>query len=322
MTEPAEDITAAVTAAVEQSEAPSTDVESDVLAALEAQQAPEEVPAGDSEVPAGDEPPLEAYQSWNEDTKALFADKDRDVQQFMLDRQKDMDRAYTEKTTALADERKAFEGLFTPYQELIQGAGYTNEQAAAEALQAYAGFLADPVGTIQSLAQQYGVGLGEAQEDVYTDPQVASLQAEIGGLRQDINQHKFEQHTAYTEQLKADKQADIDAFKAELTDTGEPAHPHFDAVEETMVMLAEGQTAMGNTPDLASLYEQACYINPTVREAILAAQREATAKAEEEAAREKAKQARVAGFNVGGVPEGAVPAEDMSIEDLIRSQLA
>lgn len=295
-----------LTAAFDGAESESDDVDADITAAQAKIEAPEEAA-------------LEPYAHWNEENKALFSAQTPEVQKFMLDRQKDMDRNYTEKTSELAEQRKGMESIeqaISPYRGMIQQAGYTDAQATQEALQAYAGFVTDPVGTITRLAKQYGIfDTDGGEEGYYTDPAVLNLQSQL---------YQLQNSMAQREQLDYQLQSDtvmktLDSFKSQVTDTGEPAHPYFDAVVVEMTRLAEVERNQGREPDLQKLYDDAVYLNPTVREQYLSAQREATDKAAKAAAREKAEKAKVAGFNVRGGPGGPVPAEEMTIEDSIRS---
>lgn len=301
-------------AAIESDEAP-----------VEAAEAPLEVAEGDVPESAEESPgeaPIEPYAHWTEEEKAIFANQPREVQQVMIDRQKDMDRRYTEKTTEIADFRKSWEPvneIFAPYMADLQASGTNPAQLINEWAGTYMSLLQDPAGTIHALAAQYGVDLGatEEGEDGYVDPQIYSLQQQLQQLQGSLSERD---QRDYATQVTA-AQAEIDRFKEATTDTGEPAHPFFDEVFDQMVKLAKAETAEGRTPELNQLYEDAVYLNPTVRAKVLAAQQEATAKKAKEAAREKAEKARLAGFNVGGGPGGAVPTEDMSIEDSIRQMM-
>ena len=71
----------------------------------------------------------------------------------------------------------------------------------------------------------------------------------------------------------------VQTFAEEKTEAGTPAHPHFSEVERDMAIQAEAIVATGVRPDLNSLYDNASWANPGVREKLLAAeQRHAAAK--------------------------------------------
>jgi hypothetical protein len=88
---------------------------------------------------------------------------------------------------------------------------------------------------------------------------------------------------------------------------------HFETVKEDMARLLEA----GASPDLQSLYEAACWANPTTRQALIAQQLEAH-KAQTQNKVQEAK--RSASVNIKKSPlqpEG----KTTSIDDTIRAQI-
>ena len=104
---------------------------------------PEAVPAdvqAESETQESEPDPLEPLEEWNDDIKTMFAGLPRDAQQFVLDRNHDVESHLTKETQALGDVRKRYERLeevFKPYEDVAKQSGVDLTPHVAQALQAY-----------------------------------------------------------------------------------------------------------------------------------------------------------------------------------------
>lgn len=244
------------------------------------------------------EPPLEPIENWPADAKERFQalaelEGGREYQQFLVDQYKSMQGDYTKKTQAAAEERRQFEGTLSEYRQIQQAfqpiaghwqaQGMSMAQGAAQ-LAYYSQELAkNPAGTIMRLAQEYNVDLTQAlQEQPYVDPTVRSLQEQIQQQNAAIQQTE----QAMYQQRLSGAHATIDAFRNATDDAGNPAHPYFDQVEETMGQLVE----KGLAQNLEDAYTKAVAWSPDIQKEIAAKQQQASLQ-QRQAQTEKVKKA-------------------------------
>lgn len=196
---------------------------------------------------------LDAPEHWSQERKELFSRVEPDVQQAWLDREAEYERGIQQKAQEAASYRQAIE----PIRQHLQFRGMSETQwiqqmaAYTEALER------DPLGVINAVAQQYGVDLGQlsqGSDEEFVDPQVKTMQDQIRELERQIRES---QQTAQQQQASAQEQA-IAAFRDETDAQGNKSHPHFDAVYDDMLILANGYVAAKKpVPSLGDLYEKA-----------------------------------------------------------------
>jgi hypothetical protein len=282
--------------------------------------APEAQPAApETETPAV--PAVEAPQHWAAADKERFAKLPPDGQQFLLDRHKAMEGDYTRRMQEIAPLRKTAE-QWTPYlaqigatpeqafQALI-GAEYTLRNGTPDQKQA----------ALRQLAQDYQIPLTQAAPqpatDEYVDPQVAALNQKLAQLeawKNSSEQAEQQRQRQQMEQRQSELHSTIAAFTAEKTEAGAPAHPHYEAVRETMAALIGG----GQASDLKTAYDMAVWARPDLRQQLLTAQQEAAAKKSAEEAKARAQKAGTAAASVSGKPVGATP---MGPANSVREEL-
>lgn len=267
-------------------------------------------------------PVLEPPSNWSEQDKATFKTAPPEVQEWALRRHNEMESAFTKKTQEIADFRRGYEPvdqLFAPHMEELRAQNTTPAEVIQRWYQAEQFLTQDPVGGLQWLAQTFGVDLGQIgqqPEAGAVDPQVQSLKQELSELKNAWTQR--EQTEARTRQQAIS--TEIQTFAAEADGSGQPAHPHFDAVVQDMVHLAQAERAAGRTPVLKELYDKAVWANPSTREKVLASQRQAEAKKQADEARAKAAAARKAGSSVTGAPTtGGGSATDLSLREQLEA---
>ena len=256
----------------------------------------------------GDEK-LEAPDHWPPADKEAFAKAPKDIQEWALRREKDMTADYTRKTTEAANIRKFWEPVaqvFAPHMDKLQQQGIHPAQVIQNWAQIDQSLRNDPAGTIQWLASQYGV-TGEEQPQ---NPEVAALRQQLGQLTQQMQQREKTE----AQQRLSTIQNDLQSFADEKTEAGELAHPYFDDVMDTMVMLARAEKAEGREPKLQTLYEQAVWATPEIREKIISSQRQAEEEQRAKEARAKAAKAKKAASSVTGSPGGASTGGDLTLE--------
>ena len=266
------------------------------------------------------EPPLEPIENWPADAKERFQrlaalEDGREYQQFLVDQYKSMQGDYTKKTQAAAEERRQFEGTLSEYQQLQRAIepissqwrmqGIAPTQGIAQLVQYGQALASDPAGTIMHLAQQYNVDLSQAlQEQPYVDPTVRSLQEQI----QQQNQALQQWQQAQVQQQVSGVKSEIEAFKGATDDSGNPAHPYYDQVENTMAQLVQS----GMAADLPEAYAKAVALSDDIQKEIAAKQQQANLK-ERQAQTQKVK---TAASKVSTRTSDA-PASDEGLRDTI-----
>ena len=273
---------------------------------------------GDGQEVDGDEPAeeaaIEAPQHWAKEHRELFGSQSREVQEFLLERHKAMEGDYTRGKMEIADFKKTWEPveqLFTQYPQLNPTETIQNWANIARALDA------NPLQTLQYLATQYRVDLTSAEnlndgEQQEVNPEVQALRQELNGLKEDYNTRlREEQQTAVQGRV-----AEIDAFSKETDDNGNLLRPYVEQAMPMMISLAKVAREEGKQPSLQTLYDQAVYANPELREQVFQAE-----KAQEEAKRKaeaiaKAKKAKEAATSIKG-GAGESDAESLSIREEI-----
>lgn len=262
--------------------------------------------------------PIAAPEHWALEHQEMFRKLDPTAQSFLMDRSKEMEAAHTKRSQEIAPFRQATE-QWTPY---LQQIGATPAQVFNSLMQhEYAlrtGTRQQKENVLLSLARDYGVDFSQnggqqaptAEEDPFEIQK--KIQAAVTPLQQQVQQlhGNFEQQ-GYSQQqaTQTAAQQQIDQFKAEKGADGKPAHPYYAEVEQNMYALAQAKVATGqpvSPADLPTLYEQACWSNPSVREKMLAADRFAEQQKAQKAEQERAAKARKAGGSLAG---GGAPAQ-------------
>lgn len=238
------------------------------------------------------QPPIKAPEHWSAEDKEVFSALDRNGQEFLLRRHKEMESAYNEKYEQIASVRKAFE----PYRKHL--GGIDEGQAVSYLLNTYFALRSNPKEGVKWLAGQLGVDLGSQEtansDDEYIDPAVRQLKQELQETKTRLLQ--FEQYGQKQIQDKALEA--IQQFQSQKDEAGNLKYPHFNDVQEAMVPFVQGGSS------LEEAYERAIWTVPQFRESEIARrQEEAAAKAKkeaEEARKAKAAKAKKAGRAVEG----------------------
>lgn len=261
---------------------------------------------------------LQAPENWSQEDRDTFTalaeleDKGLSAQQFLLNRHKAMEGDYTRKMQELAPlkQYQAIDQIFAPYADQLKETNQTPASVITHWASIDKSLSDNPVETLHWLASQYGVNLAEAAEQT-PNPQVMELSQQVNQLKQQIGEkERLQQEESYNAYYNK-----IEEFSQEKTEAGELAHPYFEEVHADMAKLAQIDRAEGKEPELSDLYERAVYMNPSVREKHLSAQREAAEAKRLEDARQKAAKAKKASRTVGGTPSGDSPSADMSLRE-------
>lgn len=288
-----------------------------------AEDKPDAVQTPEKETPQPQEKPIEPHANWSKEAKDNFAKLDKQSQTFLLDREKSMQADYTRKTQEIAALKRDYEPvdkLFTPYKDQMKASGQTphsliegwanvekalmNGKGVDVIRGIIQGYKLNPQDIISALSpsqrQQPAAGTPPIQ------PQAAfQLPPEIAAKLQKIDQ--FESRFAADDKARVNAEIakvsqSIEDFKSEKDGSGNALHPHFDELEQDMAVLAQVMKVQGKTPALSDLYEKAVYANPSTREKVLAAVKQADEKRVKDEARAKAEKARKASSSVTGGP--------------------
>ncbi|WP_417790630.1 hypothetical protein [Terasakiella pusilla] len=281
--------------------------------------APEEDPAGDGAEAAseGDDQTKEEDtqtgqvdlpQDWPDDLKAKVAAMPTDAQAAFIENTKNFQADYTRKTQAIAEERKQyeqFEQVLGPHRQAWRQAGISEAQAVHNLLAAESYLNRNPQEGLRKLAEHYGVdfsALADGQEAV--NPEMAALRQELHQLRGYVTESQRTQQ----EQASASLVNQIETFATEKDASGNPKHPHFDTLRERMGALITA----GQAKDLTDAYEQAAWLDPTVRKQMLDQQTEQQKRDEEQKRKAAVDKARKAGPS----PKGTAPGNQNIPDDL------
>jgi gas vesicle protein len=182
-----------------------------------------------------------------------------------------------------AQKARAYEQAIAPYQQTLNQLGVDAPTAISKLLQAdHTLRYADPVAKaqyFQSLAQQYGIDLGQVQNVQPQDPQTQYLMQQLNELRQ--TQQMWQNSIQEQERSKANHE--LESFA-----TSDKAH--FEAVRNDMADLLEA----GKAQSLEQAYEMAIWMRPDVRQTLIEQQRiEAQRNYEQQQRTQRAKTASV-----------------------------
>lgn len=277
---------------------------------------------GDEPQPGSDEP-LEAPSRWSEERKAKFAALPRDAQEILLEREREMDTGFQQKTQEIAEERKRFQQLdqvLTPIREPLQRAGvseaeYVNRLVAADRMLSQ-----DPAAALQKLAEGYGIDLRQlvSETDQQAQEPWAPLAKKIESLEQRLAREAQEKQQREAQESETAAVREIETFASEKDGKGELARPFFEDVSQDLLEILPGirnaNPSMSNREVLQKAYDKAVWSNPVTRQKLLDKQK-ADEKAQAEA---KAKKAADKGaVNVRGKGGGQMKAKPRTIDETL-----
>lgn len=250
---------------------------------------------------------IKAPNTWKKEAQEAFIKADPAIRAEVERREADFHKGI-EQYRGAANFAQTIERTITPYLQTIKTLGITPEVAIGELMAAdhklRYGSPQEKSAYLVQLAHNYGVDLAQAATNQQTiDPRTFELERQ----NTQYKNHFETQKVMEEQQLLQTLDSDIAAFAAD------PKHSHFETVKPQMAALLQAGTAK----DLADAYEQAIYVNPTARAAVL--QQIANEQREENA--KKAKAAKdAASTNVR--TRGSLPAVKPvgTMEDTIRAK--
>jgi len=286
------------------------------------------VPAVESGEPAADaaqpsqevEQPIEAPQHWDADKREAFKSLPRAAQEIVLERVKATEADHTRKTQEVAQQRKELEPLLNTtkqYESYFKQLGVTPEQAFATLVNTErllrTGSASQKAAAFAQLASDYGIdlrALGAAPTGDAANPNTPNLTPFVSELAE------VKSKLSYFEEQQLSER--VNSFASTKGTDGQPLYPHFDKVRAKMGELSAA-TGKQNLPEL---YEEACYLVPEVRQAIIDAKLEAARREQTENARKAAAEARKAGVVNMKAAEPVIAAEPTDLDSIIKGAIA
>ena len=270
---------------------------------------------------------LEAPATWTESQREKFADLPIEQQEFVLEREKDTNKTFTQKTQELAEQRKGIENIINvlqPYTQQIQSSGIGVGEYIARLLQHDVQLRTDPQRALTQLAQAYNVNLGtntSVDDNIWTDdtdqqihPQIQSLQRQLGDTQAQLqsmqNQSKQEQYQSTLDEVE--RFAGIKDTK-----TGNLKYPHFDQLRESMGRLIHS----GESKDLESAYTKALRLDDNLYNKQLELARNSVSKQEEAKRKNAVSKAKKAGSNKNPATPPTGSMQLSSLDDVLKNAI-
>lgn len=266
---------------------------------------------------------LQPLEKWTDEVKTLFSSLDRKGQQFLLDRERDVESHLTKRSQEISEVQKRYERLdevLKPYEEVAKRQGIDLAPVVAQAMQAISSYQRDPVSTLKQLIQASQLSPEQlfGQED--QDPATRALRSELTQVRQELASLKQGQTQMTDSQLASQ----VQAFKDAKDEKGEPLHPFFDRVRSLMApLVAEGKTMEQAYNDVVwSVPEYRQGLDKRAKEEAVKAEKEAKAKAER-ARLDKLKNAkRAETLPSADAERGVAPKAVKNWEEALRETLS
>ncbi len=316
---------------------------------------PPEQPEAEQQ-PKADQQATDAPAHWRPADKEMFGKLPPEGRDFLLRRHKEMEADYTHKTSEIAAFRRDYgpiRQMFEPHAAALREKGMTpaalvqgwynaetalmNPQSAPQMVaQIMRGYNIDPATVLAQFGYRPGNQDGtppEPTQQAATPALPPELQQMLQGVVQKVEsfeQQQRRQQEAAQAAAAARVQSEIDNFASAVGPDGQPLRPFFREVEDMMADLAEVARKKGaDIPPLQSLYEQAVYAHPVVRQRFLddqaaaaSAQRAAQERQRAEEARARAAKAQRASAPVTGAPGTGHGDHRATGELSLREQLA
>lgn len=279
---------------------------------------------------SGEDDPMP--EGWSEADREVWREIPKAARDRIRDRETQRQRDYQQKTEQVAPLRRVEErwgqycrslGLDVPtaVESLMNAENVLRNGTPQQKQQA-----------LNSLIQTYGVqvpGQNEGQEqqaaeDEYEDPEIARVRSElkqyvdqISGQVNSLTQAQQQELQRRQQAMVQQTQQQIEGFRNQTDENGNPAHPHFDDPQVQQVMTKLIQS--GEASNLEEAYDRAVWANPTTRQRMLDAQQQKQRQQAEGQRRQKADKARRAASSIPPTPEqDGSGAEEKPIREMLE----
>lgn len=304
--------------------------------------------------PESAEKPLDPPARWTKEEKEEFSALDPKIQKILLTRNKGLEAHFTKHNQEVAEQRRRYtdiEAALAPRREEWTRAGM-NDASALNMVLGYWDFAnKDPLGFIQTFAQQRNIDLaqyftprtpppqqqyaqptldanGQPVAPAQLDPaviqfleQLATEQVQTRTQTEQMQQWVQNQNRAEHQRIWSSAAHEYETFRTAADEHGNPKYPFFDDLRQEMALLMNS-----GVPTLADAYDKAVYANPQVRQKVLENERLAWRREDEDKRRKEADKAKRAGLSIAGSSSSTVPPPDMgggarSLRDEIRAAM-
>ena len=229
-----------------------------------------------------------APERWPAEMKQVYNDLPPEARKMMMEQvYKPMQAQYTRTTQELAESRKAIEPMLeamNQYRNDFERMG-TNPVEAFRTQVAWAAHFArvGPQQGIADLQAAYGQAPATGQEDEpYLTPVERAMKAELGELKQQLNQTSQGQQQYLEQQAQAQQNAYVNGVRSELNafcneqKDGKPVHPHIEKVAPAIAGIIRGGLIrktddygqpIGIKGQMKQAYDMACRLDPSINAA-------------------------------------------------------
>lgn len=274
--------------------------------------------------------------SWTADRKEEFASLPRELQEYVVQREKERETFLQKKSQELSEVNNAYQNInkvLDPVKQHLSLQGLTEEQYLSQLVAADNLLRTNPQQAAQWLNQQYNLGLGvqttDQQSDQTSHVDIATqqrLQALESQLQQQQQSRQLQAQQTQ-EQMAVEANSAVESFAVEVDEKGQLKYPYFADVYNDMVgvvnLLRQQNPNASHRELLGQAYEKATRLNDDVYSKLQAKQSTASEKARIEEKKKRAAAAKKAGSSVSGAPSGNVPAapdpSKLSIRDSLKS---
>jgi hypothetical protein len=258
--------------------------------------------------------PEEVFQPpehWSSDEKETFKSLTPEAQQILIAKEKQFQQGYQERAQSISDIEKAIE----PYKQTLAYMGVDEGTAIRTLFAAHQRILSDPANGILQLAQQFGImdqlrqQFAPDTDDEFVDPEIKALRQQVNELHSQLG--NFQTQTVQSQQQELLSQ--IESFKNQKDEKGNPVHPYFDKVRTQMATLVQ----QGKTMEQA--YNEVVWTVPEYRDKHL---KTVTAKRKGETDADKAKRVKAAKkAAVANKTSGKSQADDVDDSLTVKDEL-
>lgn len=254
--------------------------------------------------------PIDSPVSWSAEMKAKFGTLPPEVQQYVVQRDKET-HEHISRLGETVSRFRPIGQLLEQHVDSFRSKGLGYAEGVGQLLAAQKALDTDPVSAIAHLANVYGVDLGRLIGQEGRSPQSEALQEQVKTLTAELVSLKRSvgsREAAEQQQKQSQLEQIVSKFSADKPDFEELA----DEIYAQIGAIRAANPNLSTEDMLTNAYEKASWANPKTR----AARIEKETKAAEQKRLEEAKKAseaakKAAGVNVKGQPKANADADDI-----------
>lgn len=242
---------------------------------------------------------LDAPKSYTKEYQEAFKTLSPEWRKYLTEREKQVERGFSDAYNK-ANSYNWVNDAYNSRQARLSQIGINKPQEYFDILARIDdGLSKDPYGTLQMLADSYGVKFGDNNADI------ASMRGQIRDMQQLISG----QQSYLQEQQRRQANQALDDFVNAKDEAGNLKHPYLEDVKQDMIALLKS----GISTTYEDAYNKAIYMNEAVRNKVIAAKSQADLNSKVV----EAGKAKAAGFNPSSKTEPKI--EELSDRDAIAA---